>query len=74
MRSVPRLALRALGLFQPMMRELAEMSYEFEEPFELDTTRYQSTFGTDTTPLVTAVGASVAWYRSRDSRTIHTAG
>jgi nucleoside-diphosphate-sugar epimerase len=64
-RSVPRLVLRALGLFAPMMRELAEMSYEFEEPFVLDTTRYRSTFGTDTTPLVTAVGATVAWYRSR---------
>ena len=43
--------LRALGLVNPMMRELAEMAYEFEEPFVLDTTKYQSTFGAAGTPL-----------------------
>lgn len=65
-RSVPKLAVRALGLFNPMMRELAEMSYEFDEPFVLDTTKYQSTFGTAGTPLATAIGATVAWYQSRN--------
>jgi len=39
-RSVPRLAMRALGLFNPTMRELVEMTYEFDEPFVLDTTKY----------------------------------
>jgi hypothetical protein len=29
-RTVPRLALRALGLVNPLMRALAEMAYEFE--------------------------------------------
>jgi nucleoside-diphosphate-sugar epimerase len=65
-RSVPKLAVRALGLFNPMMRELVEMSYDFDEPFVLDTTKYQSTFGTDGTPLATAVAATVAWYQSRN--------
>jgi nucleoside-diphosphate-sugar epimerase len=65
-RSVPKLAVRALGLFNPMMRELAEMSYEFDEPFVLDTTKYQSTFATAGTPLATAIGATVAWYQSRN--------
>jgi nucleoside-diphosphate-sugar epimerase len=32
-RSVPKLAVRALGLVSPMMRALAEMSYEFDVPF-----------------------------------------
>ena len=49
-RSVPKLAVRALGLFNPMMRELAEMSYEFDEPFVLDTTKYESVFRTDRHP------------------------
>src|SRR4051812_17808955 len=44
-RNVPTLAVRAMGLFSPMMRGLAEMAYEFEEPFVLDTTKYRSTFG-----------------------------
>lgn len=65
-RSVPKLAVRALGLFNPMMRELAEMSYEFDEPFVLDTTKYRSTFGTAGTPLPAAIGATVAWYQSRN--------
>jgi nucleoside-diphosphate-sugar epimerase len=64
-RSVPKLALRALGLVNPMMRELAEMAYQFDEPFVLDTSKYESTFGAAGTPLAAAVAATVAWYRNR---------
>jgi nucleoside-diphosphate-sugar epimerase len=64
-RNVPKLALRALGFVNPLMRELAEMSYEFEQTFVLDTTKYQSTFGAAGTPLATAVSETVAWYRTR---------
>jgi nucleoside-diphosphate-sugar epimerase len=66
-RSVPRLAVRALGLINPMMRALAEMAYEFDEPFVLDTTRYQATFGPAGTPLADAVATTVAWYRTQTS-------
>jgi nucleoside-diphosphate-sugar epimerase len=62
-RSVPKLVVRGLGLFNPLMRELAEMAYEFEESFVLDTTKFESTFGADGTPLADAVAATVAWYR-----------
>ena len=64
-RSVPKVVVRALGLVNPLMRELGEMSYEFEEPFVLDTSKFASTFGTDTTPLATAVADTIAWYRTR---------
>jgi nucleoside-diphosphate-sugar epimerase len=64
-RSVPKVVVRALGLFNPLMRELAEMAYEFEEPFVLDTAKYQSTFGASVTPLATAIASTVAWYRER---------
>jgi nucleoside-diphosphate-sugar epimerase len=66
-RSVPKLAVRALGLVNPMMRELAEMAYEFDEPFVLDTRKYESAFGAAGTPLVDAIAATVAWYRTRTS-------
>jgi nucleoside-diphosphate-sugar epimerase len=66
-RSLPKLAVRALGLFNPTIRELVEISYEFEQPFVLDTTKYQSTFATEATPLATAITATVAWYRSRNA-------
>ena len=64
-RSVPKLAVRALGLVNPMMRELAEMAYQFDEPFVLDTSKYESAFGAAGTPLADAVAATVAWYRAR---------
>jgi nucleoside-diphosphate-sugar epimerase len=63
-RSVPKLAVRALGLINPAMRGLAEMSYQFDEPFVLDTTKYESVFGAAGTPLAAAIAATVAWYRA----------
>ena len=64
-RSVPKLVLRILGLFNPLMRGLAEMTYEFEEPFILDTTKYESTFGAAGTPMDVAIKETVSWYRSQ---------
>ena len=64
-RSVPKLAVRALGLVNPMLRELAEMAYEFDEPFVLDTSKYESVFGAAGTPLADAIAATLAWYRTR---------
>jgi nucleoside-diphosphate-sugar epimerase len=64
-RSLPKVVVRALGLVNPLMRELAEMAYEFEEPFVLDTTKYQSIFGTAATPLATAISDTIAWYRTQ---------
>ena len=66
-RTVPKLALRALGLTNPMLRGLAEMSYQFDEPFILDTSKYETAFGAAGTPLAAAIAATVAWYRTRSS-------
>jgi len=66
-RTIPRLALRAMGLVNPLMRELAEMSYQFEQPLVLDTTKYETTFGTVATPLGTAIKDTVTWYRTQTS-------
>jgi nucleoside-diphosphate-sugar epimerase len=67
-RSVPKLAVRALGLVNPMLRGLAELSYQFDEPFILDTSKYESVFGAAGTPLAEAVAATVAWYRTRPGK------
>jgi hypothetical protein len=50
-----------------MMRALVEMAYEFDEPFILDTTRYEATFGAAGTPLAAAVATTIAWYRTQAS-------
>ncbi len=66
-RSVSKLMLSVLGLASPMMRGLAEMSYEFEQPFVLDTAKYEATFATAATPLATAISDTIAWYQTRRS-------
>jgi pimeloyl-ACP methyl ester carboxylesterase len=48
-----------------MMRAPAEKAYEFDEPFVLGDTKYQSTFGLPCTPLASAVATTAAWYRSQ---------
>jgi nucleoside-diphosphate-sugar epimerase len=68
-RSVPKLILRALGVVNPLMRGLAEMAYEFEEPFVLDTWKYESTFGAAGTPLDVAIKETVSWYQRQASAT-----
>jgi nucleoside-diphosphate-sugar epimerase len=67
-RPLSNLALRALGLVNPMLRELPEMSYQFDQPFILDTSKYEAAFGPAGTPLAPAVAATVAWYRTRPGK------
>lgn len=60
---MPKFLLKILSLFSPMMRELEEMLYEFEEPFILDHSKFERTFGNHATPLREAIQTTVAWYR-----------
>ena len=61
----PRSLLRAMGLFNPGIRELIEMLYEFEEPFVVDHSDFTRTFGDYASPLRDAVRATVRWYRAQ---------
>ena len=72
-RSVSKPALRAIGLVNPTMRALVEMAYEFDEPFVLDTGKFQTTFGGARTPLRTAIAATVDGYRSNAITTAQVA-
>lgn len=53
------------GLFVPPAREMIEMSYEFEEPFLVDSSRFEQAFGLGPTPLEEALVETVAWWRGR---------
>jgi nucleoside-diphosphate-sugar epimerase len=61
--AAPKILLRALGLFNPPLREIIEMLYEFEEPFVVDDSDFTRTFGEQATPLKEAIGDTVRWYR-----------
>jgi nucleoside-diphosphate-sugar epimerase len=63
LQAAPKILLRALGLFNPVLRETIEMFYEFEEPFVLDTSDFIRTFGDQATPLREAIQHTVRWYR-----------
>lgn len=64
-RRVPRLALSALGLAVPIVRELNEMAYQWEEPFVVDDARFRARFGDLATPLDAAARETVAYARAR---------
>ena len=66
-RSLSKLAVRALGLINPTIRALAETAYQFDQPFVLDTTKYEAAFGPAGTPLPAAIAATITWYRNRAS-------
>lgn len=61
-----RFLVRILGLFNPMMREFLKTLYQFEEPFILDHSKFDRTFGNIATPLDEAISTTVAWYQQYD--------
>src|SRR5215218_5091489 len=61
--AAPKILLRAIGLFNPALREIIEMLYEFEEPFVVDDSRFEREFGEQATPLREAIQRTVRWYR-----------
>jgi nucleoside-diphosphate-sugar epimerase len=61
--AAPKILLRAMGLFNPALREIVEMLYEFEEPFVVDDSRFEREFGEQATPLREAIQRTVRWYR-----------
>ena len=63
LRRLSRPMLLLAGLFVPPAREMIEMAYEFEEPFLLDSSRIERTFGMRPTPLEEAIAETVAWWR-----------
>jgi nucleoside-diphosphate-sugar epimerase len=63
--AAPKIVLRVMGLFNPGMREMIEMLYEFEEPFVVDDSKFEQAFGEHATPLKEAIGETVRWYRSK---------
>ncbi len=56
------------GLFIPAAKETVEMMYEFEQPFIVDSSRFETTFGMKATPMKEAIKETVAWYKSHPEK------
>jgi nucleoside-diphosphate-sugar epimerase len=62
---MPSFLLVAVGIFNPGVRELVEMVYEFEEPFVVDDSKFARAFGQPATPLDEALQRTLDWFRSQ---------
>jgi len=56
------------GLFIPAAKEMIEMMYEFEEPFVVDSSKFEKAFGMQATPMRDAIKETVAWYKSHPEK------
>ena len=61
---MPKLMVKGLKLFVPILREVDEMAYEFDEPFIMDSSKFERVFGMEATPMDTAIETTVAWFKS----------
>ena len=64
-RVAPKLLVSLMGMFDPMMREINEILYQFEAPFLVDHSKFETTFGQDVTPLNAGIPQTVAWFKAR---------
>jgi nucleoside-diphosphate-sugar epimerase len=61
---MPALLFRSVALVVPLLRELQEMMYQFEEPFVVDDARFRARFGVEGTPLATGAAETATWARA----------
>lgn len=64
LRRLPRWQLSLVGRFVPPAGEVVEMLYEFEDDWVVDHQPYAAILGDHSTPLDTALAATVAGYRT----------
>lgn len=57
--------LTVLGLFNPILREIKEILYEFEQPFIIDHGKYERAFGSHPTPHPEAIRQTLDWFSHR---------
>lgn len=60
---MPKVLVSILALFVPVLREMKEMLYEFEEPFIVDHSKFERVFGASPTPHREAIRQTLDWFR-----------
>lgn len=61
---MPRWLMKVLGLGMPILREVNEMMYQWDEPFIIDDRCFRAAFNTEHTEPERAAAETVAWARS----------
>lgn len=61
LKRAPGWLLPLLGVFMPVLREIREMGYQWDEPFVVDDARFRARFQVVPTDQETAAAATAAW-------------
>jgi nucleoside-diphosphate-sugar epimerase len=61
--SIPKIAVQAVGLFNPTIRELVEMFYQYTEAQIIDSSKFEAAFGWKATPLKQGIRETVDWFQ-----------
>jgi nucleoside-diphosphate-sugar epimerase len=62
--AMPRWGTKALGVFIPMLREIDEMLYQWDEPFVIDDSRFRAAFHLEPVEPGRAAADTVAWAKA----------
>ena len=66
--SMGKLMMTIGGFFIPEAKETVEMMYEFDQPFIVDSSKFERTFGMKATPTREAIKETVAWYKGHPEK------
>jgi nucleoside-diphosphate-sugar epimerase len=61
---VPTWLLRTVGVVQPMMRELAEMTYQWKQPYVVSDAKFRAAFGFGATPWEDSIQTTASWAKA----------
>ena len=68
MSSMGRFMMWVGGFFIPEAKETVEMMYEFDQPFIVDSSKFEKVFGAIATPMNEAITETVVWYKSHPQK------
>ena len=64
-RTVPWFVLRAMGVANPMLREVVKLAYQFDHSYVLDSTKSEAALGQRPTPQAVGIDETIAWWRAQ---------
>nr|WP_296776764.1 NAD-dependent epimerase/dehydratase family protein [Rhodococcus sp. (in: high G+C Gram-positive bacteria)] len=67
--TIPAWTMRALAVIPGPMKELGDTLYQFEFPYELDSTQSEKLLGLTPTPLTDGAAATTAWWKNSELST-----
>ena len=65
LRVLSPLLMRAISVVSPLVRELVEMQYQFEEPFIVESSKIATRLGVTATPMERALAETLETYRTK---------